>query len=398
MLPEAFRAAAILNLVMLACSASLFSVPVMAPEIAADLGLSANYVGVYSGLLWSCALLTSYGSGPLIVRFGPMGVSQLCMLSCALGLLIAALGTWPAFVLASIFIGLAHGVETPASSQLLARLTPAQHQPLVFSLKQTGVQLGGMLSGVLFPFLLLGFGWRGALLIMAGAMLLSAWAMQPARRRFDHVHLAPRSAAPAKPMTQALHTVWHDPRLFRITIAALAFVGAQVCFNAFLVSYLVQARGVSLAVAGSILTVGQFGGLLGRIVWGAVSGRFIPAAGLLIALGTIMTVGFVLLGGLGQSLSLVSLYIVCFVVGLTVSGWNGVFLAEIARLAPRDEVGRITGASFVISGLGLVVGPLLFSAIAGATSGATAFVLCAVSTLIGVSCLAWGRRDPQRSG
>lgn len=388
---EALTAAGILNFVMLACSASLFSVPVMAPEIAADLGLSTNYIGVYSGLLWTCALLTSYGSGPLIARFGPLGVSQLCMVSCALGLVIAALGTWPAFVLASIFVGLAHGVETPASSQLLARLTPARDQPLVFSLKQTGVQLGGMLSGVLFPFLLLRFGWRGALFCMAGAMVLGAWALQPARRRFDREHFAQRTTGAAKPMTQALRAVWHDPRLFRITIAALAYVAAQVCFNAFLVSYLVHERGVSLAVAGSVLTVGQFGGLLGRVVWGAVSGRIVPAAALLIALGVVMTVGFALLGGIGHLLPLLPLYLLCFAVGLTVSGWNGVFLAEIARLAPRNEVGRITGASFVISGTGLVVGPVLFGVIAGASSAAMAFLLCAASTLTGVACLALRR-------
>lgn len=391
MLREALSAAAILNFVMLACSASLFSVPVMAPEIAADLGLSTNYVGVYSGLLWTCALLTSYGSGPLIARFGPMGVSQLCLLWCALGLFIAALGTWPAFVLASIFIGLAHGVETPASSQLLARLTPAPQQPLVFSLKQTGVQLGGMLSGVLFPFLLLRFGWRGALLAMAVAMLLSAWALQRARRRFDRDFHAAHASIPAKPMTQALRAVWMDPKLFRITIAALAYVGAQVCFNAFLVSYLVHERGLSLAVAGSVLTVGQFGGLLGRVIWGAISGRMLPATMLLIALGTVMTAGFALLGGIGHQLPLLLLYLVCFSLGLTVSGWNGVFLAEIARLAPRNEVGRITGASFVISGTGLVVGPLIFSALAGASSAAMAYMLCAASTLAGVACLAWRR-------
>jgi MFS family permease len=133
MLREALLAAGILNVVMLVCAAALFSVPVMAPEIAADLGVQPTLVGGYSGVLWSASLVSSFASGRLIARFGAMGVSQLSVAICAVGLLAGALGTLPTFLIASIVIGLAHGLETPASSQLLARLAPPRDQPLVFS-------------------------------------------------------------------------------------------------------------------------------------------------------------------------------------------------------------------------------------------------------------------------
>ena len=41
--------------------------------------------------------------------------------------------------------------------------------------------------------------------------------------------------------------------------------------------------------------------------------------------------------------------------GATAVGWNGVFLAEIASLAPRDRIGDATGGSAFFTFLGVVV-------------------------------------------
>ena len=50
----------------------------------------------------------------------------------------------------------------------------------------------------------------------------------------------------------------------------------------------------------------------------------------------------------------------CFFFGLTASGWNGLFLAEVARLAPEGRVSEATGGVLITSFAGLVVGPPLF--------------------------------------
>ena len=60
-------------------------------------------------------------------------------------------------------IGVACAIETPASSDILARVTPAAHRTFIFSLKQTGVQVGGMLAGVAYPAALPALGWRGTM-------------------------------------------------------------------------------------------------------------------------------------------------------------------------------------------------------------------------------------------
>ena len=54
-----------------------------------------------------------------------------------------------------------------------------------------------------------------------------------------------------------------------------------------------------------------------------------------------------------------------FAFGLTASGWNGVFLAEVARLAPQERVAEATGAVLTASYGGLLLGPVLVAAVAG---------------------------------
>jgi hypothetical protein len=54
--------------------------------------------------------------------------------------------------------------------------------------------------------------------------------------------------------------------------------------------------------------------------------------------------------------------------GATAVGWNGVFLAEIARLAPRDRVSDATGGSAFFTFLGVVVTPPLFHLVLTATA------------------------------
>ena len=54
---------------------------------------------------------------------------------------------------------------------------------------------------------------------------------------------------------------------------------------------------------------------------------------------------------------------VCAIYGASAIGWNGVYLAEIARLAPAGKVGMLTGGALLFTFTGAVAGPPLFGAI-----------------------------------
>ena len=142
-LKDPFAVALWLNGAMIICTISLFGVPVLAPAIADDLGVSTTLVGPYIALTWTASVLTSVLAGALLRRFGAMGVTQLCLLLCAAGMLFGSTGLVVMLFVAAIAVGLAFGVETPSSSYLLARITPAKQQPFIFSIKQSGAQIGG---------------------------------------------------------------------------------------------------------------------------------------------------------------------------------------------------------------------------------------------------------------
>jgi hypothetical protein len=63
--------------------------------------------------------------------------------------------------------------------------------------------------------------------------------------------------------------------------------------------------------------------------------------------------------------ALVVVLVVAF--GATAIGWNGVQLAEVARLAPPGSAGKVTGASGFVTFSGVVIGPPSFALLAALT-------------------------------
>jgi hypothetical protein len=85
---------------------------------------------------------------------------------------------------------------------------------------------------------------------------------------------------------------------------------------------------------------------------------------------------------------------VSVVYGATAVGWNGVFLAEVARLAPEGRVAIITGGTQFFTFAGVLIGPPAFGAIASATGsyGAGFALIAAFPLAAGIGLLATGNR------
>ena len=63
-------------------------------------------------------------------------------------------------------------------------------------------------------------------------------------------------------------------------------------------------------------------------------------------------------------------------------GWNGVYLAEVAHLAPQGQISQATGGCLFFTFLGVVVTPLLFNVVLSlAGSYATAYAVFGVPSL-----------------
>ncbi len=377
------------------------SPPILAPLAAPAIGVAASNTGIFTALVYVGACVASLTSGVLLRWFGAMRLSQLGLVACSLGIALIASAQLPLVVLAALILGLGYGPVTPASSHILVRQSPAGRRALIFSIKQTGVPLGGVLAGVIVPALVLAFGWRVSALAIGAAGLAVAAAVQPLRRRFD----APdddavqdgsgaRVSAPSRGGSGGIRLVLQIPNLRRLALASFTFSAAQLCFSTFLVTYLIEQVGYDLVAAGAVLAVAQTAGIVARILWGWLADRLVPPSLLLTLLGLAMGGATVAVGLFSAAWPSAAIMAIAIVHGATGIGWNGVYLSEVARLAPAGAAGAATGGALAVTFLGIVTGPPLFSVIVATTgSYRLAFTIIAAGACLGgLICLGAGRR------
>src|SRR5690242_4622716 len=142
---------------------------VIAPLVVAELDADPAWVGVYYGLAAAASLVAQMGCGSFIVRHGALRMSQVALVLLGGGMAIAVEGSLLGFAVSAVIGGGGGAVSTPTSSQLLGRVSPLRLAPLVFSIKQTAVPAGLLISGFLIPTVASALGWRGATLITAAA-------------------------------------------------------------------------------------------------------------------------------------------------------------------------------------------------------------------------------------
>jgi hypothetical protein len=111
---------------------SAVAIPVFMPVAAADLGVPPSFVGIFVSLIYLGATVSAPISGYFISRFGPIGISQICLVLCALGLGAVSIPSLPMMIIGTVIMGIGYGPVTPASSHLLVRTTPVSIMSVVF--------------------------------------------------------------------------------------------------------------------------------------------------------------------------------------------------------------------------------------------------------------------------
>lgn len=363
------------------------AVPVLAVPLAADLGVSPAWIGVYVSLTYLSGMTSALLSGPFVLRYGAIRVCQGCLLIAALSLALLTAAWLPAAIFSALVMGVGYGPITPASSHILSSQTPPRLMPLVFSLKQTGVPLGGMLAGVAVPPLVLLAGWQGAAWAVALLALATMILLQPLRGRLD----ADRD--PAQRLTvdprASLALVWRTPGLRRMALLSAAYSAVQMSLLSYLVTYLVEENGRDLVTAGLVLATAQVAGVGGRILWGAVSGLLLSPRRVLALLGLSMGAAGLVMATATPDWPLAALFALAAVYGATAIGWNGVQLAELSRLAPPGQAVIATSGSLFFTFGGVMAAPTLFGAgVEASASYAAGFAGLAVLGFAGALLLA----------
>jgi len=343
------------------------TVPVMAPTAAVDIGISSTYVGIYVSLMYISCMISGLWSGDFILRYGALRVSQICLAFCGLGLMLTAFASIPMMIVSALIIGLGYGPVTPASSHILSRNTPVRMMSFVFSLKQTGVPLGGVMAGVIVPPLVISAGWENASIIIGAVCLSCTLLINPIRSQIDN-DCQPARHISFQGVFRPLKMIVSYRPLLQLAIISFLYAGMQLCLVTYLVIYLTGDIGMAFIGAGLTLSAGQMAGTLGRVIWGILADKYLSPRLLLGILGIAMALGAVATASASSDWPSFVIVAVVILFGATAIGWNGVFLAEAARLAPDGQVGVATGGALFFTFSGVVLGPPVFAVVASGTN------------------------------
>jgi MFS family permease len=352
-------------------------------------------VGVYVALTYAGAMVASLTGGAAVKRLGAIRVSQVGLMLCALGLLLCTLPWIGTIALGAVCIGLGYGPITPASSHLLARTTPKHQMSLVFSLKQTGVPLGSLLAGAIVPTLLLGLPWQVCMAVVAGVCVGCAAISQPLRDKLDEDR-QPNLTTQGVSWIQPIRLVLAHRALASMAACSFMFSMVQLSLTTYLVTFLHDDLSYGLVAAGLALSVTQFGGMAGRIMWGYVADRWLGASRMLLVLAAMMALGALATTTLTHDTPKSVVIALLLAFGASAIGWNGVYLAEVAKRAPEGMASVATGGTLVFTFFGVVVGPPIF----GALSALFGTYRAGFTALVMVACvcgcvLFWSQRKPQ---
>lgn len=345
-----------------AASSAVIGPTVAAPLLLERLHLGAAAVGLYMALVYLGATFATQLGAFLVGRWGPIRASQWSLLCIALGLLLVASPVLPLVALGAVIVGLGYGPITPASSQMLARTTEPQHYALVFSVKQTGVPLGGVVAGLIVPPLAATTGTVGALVGLAALCGLASICAGPLARELDRgCDTSAHWPRPRQILAPMLFVARH-PVLKSIALCTFVFSIVQVSLTSYMVSFLTGDLGWALSAAGATLAASQAFGVGARIVWGLVADRWFGPRQVLLGLALAMLCCGVLMPVLTSASSDALVIALLCVYGATAVGWNGVALATVARFAPTGQAATATGGTLFFTFFGVVVGPPIFGA------------------------------------
>jgi MFS family permease len=362
------------------------SMVVIAPAMATLLQVDPALIGFQVSFVYGGAMLAVIYGGRLVQRYGAARTQQICVGVAAVGALLATVPSLWLLPIASVLMGAGTGPSTPASSHVLNRFTDPARRNLIFSLKQTGVPLGVVTAAFLMPPITLAYGASWAFLTIALIAFTVLLLLQPLHRHWDDDR-TPGIRLIQDPLG-GVPVVWNHPILRWLALSAFFYAFCQLCVTSFAVTMLVTEIGFGLVQAGMLLSLIQLSGVCSRVVFGLLADRIGSALSTLAAVGCVTAVMCLATVFLSPGWPRTGLYVMLVCLGASAVGWTGMFIAEVARVAPKGQVGLATSGAIAFNFLGILCGPALFTlAYKGIGSYAHTFGLLVFVALAGVAMI-----------
>jgi MFS family permease len=336
-------------------------IPLLTGFIKNDLGVSAFRAGLAVSAFLVGKIFGSYAAGVAADRLGERRVLATGGFATAALVVVSVLLAVPWVFVMLVFAGLASAAGTPAGGRLVVHAFPPDRRGLVLGIRQTAIPIGGLIAAAVLPWVAHEHGWRWSLGVAAA---LTAVAVMPLTR----TRAGDSAEAPDRTRLPARRSPARDRNIRLLTVWGCLLVTGQFAVLAFLAVDLHGGAHLSLVAASLLLIVVQATGIIGRVLWGAVSDRILARGRkpvLLVLTGAAVTAAVVLFAT-PRNAPLPVLAGVAALAGLALVGYQGLWVTMVAEAAGPDQVGAATGfaVTFVVASIALT--PPLYGLVADA--------------------------------
>ncbi|NNC39884.1 MAG: MFS transporter [Acidimicrobiia bacterium] len=323
---------------------------VLARFIIDDLGLSRAELGWVVAAFSVVGAIASPAVGKLTDRVGGRKALAGIFILSGLGMLaISAAPSYAFLIAAGIVTGMGQASGNPATNKLISVHIPIGGRGAVTGLKQSGVQIGVFLAGVLLPAGALAWGWRTTLTIAGSLSVLTLGTVG--------LVIPPDPPAP-QDAASSPGIVWSKPILWLTSYGFLmGLAGGAV--NTYIPLFGEESIGLSVRVAGSVAGIAGLVAFFSRLAWARHSER---TSSYVASLRWIAGLSVVFVGALlaAQEGGAWLLWIGALGLGASATAWNAVGMLAVMVFAGREQSGGASGVVLLgfLAGLGL--GPPLF--------------------------------------
>lgn len=342
------------------------SLSAMSPLVIQDLGLTESQFGLLATVTFLVAAVTAVRTGRWADRLGARTLLAVMFGGAVLAMLLAAAAPgYTVLLLAMVLSGLGQVMANPTTNRLIRLHVPAHRRASWLGIKQAGVQAAQLVAGLTFPALGLLLGWRTAVAVAAGVVLLllvHGWLTVPDNHDPVRSAAVPGETPPAPASRPGTVRRAPMPGVVRAYAAAAALtgLGAQAA-NVYLPLYAHRELGLDVVVAGATVSVAALLGIASRVLWARVMDR--PGTDgfallVVMALGAAGSAVLLVLAPLHPALAWV-VWPAAVLHGGAALAVSVVVMSGAMRAVPVERVGASTGVVTMGLYAGFCAGPLV---------------------------------------
>ena len=347
-----------------------FALGMLLPSMAATLPLSYAQMGLVSTGNFVGYLVSVFFSGMIVARIGQRRYIFLSLLLVGLTMaLLSRASGFAALLALYVLTGMGSGGANVSTMSLASAWFARKSRGKAAGYMSSGSGIAIVFAGLFIPFVNHASGaegWRtswlslGAMVIAIALLCLSFLRNKPA-----DLGLVPpgedEPGAAGKPIeAKPDFNVYRSKSIYHLGAIYFLFGYTYVIYATFIVTTLVQERGMSEALAGNFWSVVGFLSLFSGPVFGSLSDKLGRKAGMIIVF-SIQCLAYLLVA---SGLPGIFLYLSIFCYGLVAWSIPSIMAATVGDFAGPQNAAKALGFVTLIFGLGQISGPAIAGALA----------------------------------